>query len=513
AIDYQQQVIAMLKSTAYHFLIERSASELLILYPQNGESEKAIEPFLLAEKHLLMQNDKKDLGTLYHNVSEVYLDMGEDSASLKYSYKALELRKSLGNAVDIATSYNNVGYFFHTKGITQKAAENYEAAVKILPPEKDPKLFISIETNLGVLYYDQGNIKKALEKYFSALKLSEKINDKAGTVVLLNNIGTLYNRLGETEKAKEYYFKSLKGWKGIGDKHGVGKGYNNLGAVFLKQGDFENAKIYLDSGLAVYTSIHDLVGVGLIYNNLGGYYNDQGNYKEAYKNYRLSNENHAKAGNKLGLAQTFYNMGNTCRLDNNLPKASEFFLKGLRISEETNHPEITGKISYGLYLLNKKNGNSKAAIEYYETYISINDSLSNAETKKAALKKQFTYEYEKKAAADSVKNMELQKVKDAQLAAQNATLKQEKTQRYSLVVGLLVVLCGLGFVINRFRVTNKQKKIIEEQKITVDAAFSKLHEKNTEVMDSIYYARRIQRALVTNEKYIERVLAKLKKNK
>ncbi|MBC7865773.1 MAG: hypothetical protein IAF38_22560, partial [Bacteroidia bacterium] len=58
----------------------------------------------------------------------------------------------------------------------------------------------------------------------------------------------------------------------------------------------------------------------------------------------------------------------------------------------------------------------------------------------------------------------------------------------------------------RFRVTNKQKKIIEEQKIVVDDAFEKLHEKNKEVMDSIYYARRIQRALITNEKYIERAL-------
>ena len=128
------------------------------------------------------------------------------------------------------------------------------------------------------------------------------------------------------------------------------------------------------------------------------------------------------------------------------------------------------------------------------------------------LKNQLKYEYEKKSSADSVKNAEQQKVKDAQLAVQTITLKQEKFQRYSLVVGLLVVLVGLGFVINRFRITQKQKKIIEEQKIKVDEAFERLHEKNTEVMDSIYYARRIQRALITNEKYIERKLKDLNKN-
>ena len=40
----------------------------------------------------------------------------------------------------------------------------------------------------------------------------------------------------------------------------------------------------------------------------------------------------------------------------------------------------------------------------------------------------------------------------------------------------------------------------------MNEAFNKLHEKNKEVMDSIYYARRIQRALITSEKYIARKL-------
>jgi len=39
-----------------------------------------------------------------------------------------------------------------------------------------------------------------------------------------------------------------------------------------------------------------------------------------------------------------------------------------------------------------------------------------------------------------------------------------------------------------------------------------LREKNTEVMDSIHYARRIQKALITSEKYITNRLNKLMKN-
>ncbi len=146
----------------------------------------------------------------------------------------------------------------------------------------------------------------------------------------------------------------------------------------------------------------------------------------------------------------------------------------------------------------------------FELYIKMNDSISNKTNRKTSIKNQLKYEYEKRAAADSVKNSEEQKVKDTQLQAQNAQIKQEKFQRYSQLVGLGVVLVGLGFVINRFRITQKQKKIIEAQKIIVDEAFHKLAEKNKEVMDSIYYARRIQRALITNEKYIEHKLNEMR---
>ena len=78
------------------------------------------------------------------------------------------------------------------------------------------------------------------------------------------------------------------------------------------------------------------------------------------------------------------------------------------------------------------------------------------------------------------------------------------------VVGLfLVVLTFSIFIYNRFRITNKQKVIIEQQKIQVDEAFAQLEEKNNEVLDSIHYAKRIQTALMPSEKYIEKTLKKL----
>ena len=80
------------------------------------------------------------------------------------------------------------------------------------------------------------------------------------------------------------------------------------------------------------------------------------------------------------------------------------------------------------------------------------------------------------------------------------------------VVGLFfVVLVFSVFIYKRFRITNRQKLIIEEQKLLVDSAYKSLHEKNKEVIDSIHYAQKIQRALITSEKYIENKLNQLNK--
>ena len=101
----------------------------------------------------------------------------------------------------------------------------------------------------------------------------------------------------------------------------------------------------------------------------------------------------------------------------------------------------------------------------YELEIQMNDSINIESNIKASIKKQFQYEYEKKAAADSVRNGEEKKVKNALLTAQEAQLKQEKTKSYALYGGLLLVLMFAGFMVNRFRVTHKQKQIIELKEI------------------------------------------------
>jgi len=140
----------------------------------------------------------------------------------------------------------------------------------------------------------------------------------------------------------------------------------------------------------------------------------------------------------------------------------------------------------------------------------MRDSLKNEETQRSSIKQQAQYEYDKKTEATKIRSIEEKKVIEAQL-------EKEKTQRYALFIGIIFIIVSMLFIYNRLRITRKQKQIIELQKVevekqkeVVEKAHQLLESKNAEIIASIRYAKRIQDALLTPQKYIERNINRLK---
>ena len=79
----------------------------------------------------------------------------------------------------------------------------------------------------------------------------------------------------------------------------------------------------------------------------------------------------------------------------------------------------------------------------------------------------------------------------------------DNSEKFFLFGGIILVLVFAGFMYNRFRVTQKQNLLIEQQKHIIE-------EKHKEVLDSIRYAKRIQDALITPISYIDRNIKRLK---
>ena len=451
----------------------------------------------------------KHVASALNNIGYLANQQGNIDSAIVYYQKSLKIQKEINDKEGMAHSFNNIGGLYSDDGKLSEALVLFLDALKIMEELNNKEGIAHSYNIIGFVYNRQGDITNTLEYYHKSLKIQEEINDQRGMALSLNNIGTIYDDQGETKKALECYQHSLKIRESLNDKKGIANSLNNIGHIYDNQGNIEVALDFYNKSLKIREDVDDKYGIASTLNNIGDIYYLKNNLPEALHFFEKSLQINEQIRYKTGIATALTNVANVLIKQGNSKAALNYASHALNVSKEIGYPENILKAAAVLCKIYKSTNKYQNALEMYELKIQMRDSISNTETKKASIKKQFQYEYEKKATADSVKHTEEQKVKNALLTAQNAQLKQEKTQRWALYGGLVLVIAFLGFVFNRFRVTQKQKIIIEQQKKLVDNAFIHLEEKNKEVMDSIHYAKRIQTALLTSEKYIERKLNEL----
>lgn len=440
-----------------------------VMSKERGDHEKALDDYnqsLVIYKRL---NNKQGLATVYNNLGMIYRNNGHTAEALDYYNQCLTILKEIGDKKRAAYSMSNLAGIYRSVGDLPKAISFYEQSIRTLESLKDLNGIAITHNNMGGLYLNQGDVGKAIREYRMSLSIMQKLGDSLGVAQCLNNIGHVHHMKDETDSALKCYTTSLRIRQRLGLKPGIAESFLSIARIYIELGEDKQATASLLSALSLFEKVEDVASTSTVLCHLS----------------------------ELSLK------------DDKTKQALSYAERAKSLSMEIGYPEYIRFAAKVLYEAYKKSGDRRKALQNYELYITMRDSVVNAETKKATVRSQLKYDYEKRAAADSVRNAEVQKIKDAQLLAREVKLKHDRMQFWFLVCGLSFVAAGLVFVINRFRITKKQKKVIELQKEQVDHAYERLAEKNKEVLDSIYYARRIQRALITNETYFTRTLNRL----
>ncbi|MEC7813548.1 MAG: SpoIIE family protein phosphatase, partial [Bacteroidota bacterium] len=153
---------------------------------------------------------------------------------------------------------------------------------------------------------------------------------------------------------------------------------------------------------------------------------------------------------------------------------------------------------------------NEIALTYKESEQVLNDSLYSLVNKEALAEAEIKYEYDKKAFSDSLVNIQKQRVFDASLEVKNAELKSQNRITNGIIFILFLIVVFSIILWLRFQKNQQEKELIKEQKNVMDDAYTELEEnkieiekKNKEIIDSIYYARYIQRALYPDEDHMK----------
>ena len=450
---------------------------------------------------------------ILNNISESLWKSNHYDSAKVFSQQALLLSQQLKFKSGIGSAYNTQGAINLYQGNYAEAIRLFNISLTFRQALNDKKGIASSYNNIGNAYVFLGNYPLALKNYLQSLKIKEEIGDLKGVAATYNNIGAIYENQKNYTEAEKKYLQSLKIKQQLNDEKGIGSTYLNLGNIYVTLNNLNQALDYFNKSLIIKQQLNDVKGIADIYHNIGSVYEMQSKHKEALSNYLQSYQIRKEINDKKGLSSSSLNLSSYYYSLKNYKEARKYIKQALDLSIEIDSKERISKSYESLAKIDSIEGKYKNAYLNYYKFISYRDSLINEDNTKRIIEQQMQFEFDKKSVADSLLFEKEKGIKEVEIAKQKTELKAKRNQQIALYGGLLLVLVFAGFMYNRFKVTQKQKTVIEQQKDVVEKAHLLLEEKNSEIIASIRYAKRIQDSLLTSQKYIERNINRLKNTK
>ena len=359
------------------------------------------------------------------------LNVNLDSAYLLAKMQ-LDFAKKVNHRKWIARALYNIGAQYYLKSDYQQAISYYNQSLEIRKEIGDLKGEAAIYGNMGLIYGDQGNLLKDLEYQLKALAINEKLNDTSNLTSNYSNLATIYQKQDDSTRALEYFNKALVMYQARDNRAHIGLLYNNMGNMYREFKNYEKAKWYLNESLRIRTELNDNLGTGISNINLGTLYISMKDFAKAREYSLKSAEYFEKLGDRGSLANVYYNLGDISRREGKYHEAIEWCNKSLEIAETSNKIRIEAADCSCLYRSYKELGDYKKALEYFEDYVVLDDSLKEDELKIEMSRLQF----ERDVLTDSLS-------REAEKNELRATHQQQLNRKTRVTNVILIIGLGL----------------------------------------------------------------------
>jgi tetratricopeptide (TPR) repeat protein/serine phosphatase RsbU (regulator of sigma subunit) len=492
-------------------------------------------PALMQELRSWAQKSKYLLGEGVAALGEAqrWRSQGQYDSALSRAQTALRIFQEKERSDYEGKAYNLIGIIHYAQGRYAKALESYQKALAIFERIGDQQGIANCYNNIGLIHYAQGRYAEALEAYQKALTIRERIDDQQGIASSYNNIGLIHRAQGRYAEALEAYQKALAIFERIGDLQVIAYCYGNIGNIHHNQGRYAEALEAHQKALTICERIGDQRGLAACYGNIGNIHADQGRYAEALEAHQKALAIRERINDQEGLAPSYDNIGTLYQAQGLYAIARSYFQKALAIAQSLGLHDQLDDIYLNLAQTDSALAASglphlwKSAYLHHRLHTAYKDSVRNEESIRKQAQLESQYEYEKKTAL-----LKAEQEKERALAA--AQLRQREIQRNLSLLALSIALIGLATFAILYRKIRQQRDLIqkqaeeiqqknlaleqynaelkainqalEESNRIIQQQAETLLEKNQEILDSIRYAERIQRAILPSAEKWQRLL-------
>jgi tetratricopeptide (TPR) repeat protein len=397
---------------------------------------------------------------------------------------------------------------------------------------ENQKFIGKANNTLGSAYYFLGNIDSSEVYHSKALEIQLTINDPEGLGRSYANLGSIYSEKGLNDKAITYFLKAEKTFIRIKYLLGLSKTYNSLGILFYNIKDYDNSVKYYTAGLKLARELKDETLCYSIGTNFANTLSSQNKNKEALFLYMSSYNIAKKQENYSDLVTICNSICQQYLSLNNLLSARKYDYEALsiiRTYQLSDYFKVSAFGNHGIILKNV--GKYEEAILYLDSalfYAKRNSALEKQIALHIELSQLFLKEKKYQRAVENLtmatelkdslyaKNLEekLAEInavhntdkKDQEIALLNNQKINQRKINSLLVVIVVISVIALIIAIYSYLRKRKANDLIAKQKEEVEKKNLIIEDKQKEIIDSISYAQRIQKAHLPTDNYMNRYL-------
>ncbi len=414
----------------------------------------------------------------------------------KYAQQELQITQdNTPEKVDAMNDMGNVYYYL----------DEYEKGEEILLKSMEMAKSINYQNGLGegaltmgYIFLLKGQYSDALEKLTIGIEVFEAINNDNGLAQCYNVMGSINYMQENYEKALEYFEKALK----YGDKITQSDSYVNMSQIYMSLESFSEAKKFSEMALELGKENEDNYVIASSLDLLGQVLTHDSQFQSSLEKLFEALDLKESLQDDQGTSATLYYIGLNYKYLNQIDTALNYITQSYETAKSIGANEEMRLSLSELAKLHAIKEDYSTAFNFQTMFIEINEAMRNDKASKKIAE---------------MENQLAQKIKEDQILMMEQE-KEHSEMMFKIYVWagifiLLMILLGAGAIYKRY--TEKKKAhaemeaknhIIEQQKHVLLEQKHVLEEKNTEIMDSITYAKRIQTAILPSDRFFQEKL-------
>ena len=390
-------------------------------------------------------------------------------------------KTSSNDSLKIEALYELTRLYRHSD--VAKALDYANQGIKLAKATGYDKLAAEAANYLGILYHELGDLEQTLYYFYQVQAFYELRQDSLSLSRVYNNLGLILKDLGREDVAIDYFKRSIRLKEKLGgDTTALAATLSNVGLLYHEQfNDYEKAYKYYSRALEIDSKFNNTLGIFMSLCNIGENYYTQGKYDSSKYYYEQAANYLDDIDNNYSKAQFLGDFAKVNAALGQYERAIEKYNSSIE-KAKLSDAKVLLKDSYeGLATVYKTIGDHKTSLGFYEQFAAIQEVIYDADKAKelAAIEKNYQIQA---------------KQNEIELLRKESEIKDLRLSNNRLIIywlaGILVLVAIIVLLQYRKNLyKSRTNEILRQQN-------DEIIQKNRDIMDSIVYAKNIQKAIL-----------------